>query len=165
MFTRLTLLFTLPALGSLGSPMARAQIYPDKPVKFVVPGTPGTGTDLIARHVAASLTKQWNGAPVVVDNRPGAGSIIGADLVAKSPADGYTVLFNFSAHYTAYLLQKVPFDPIADFEPIARLASTSLLMVTAPDSPFKTVQDVMQQPGARHAASPLPRLAMARRHT
>ncbi|MFS8976234.1 tripartite tricarboxylate transporter substrate binding protein [Cupriavidus necator] len=156
MLSRRSLLFALPAIGSLCAIRAFAQAYPARPIRFVVPVAPGAATDLVARQVSASLNKLWNGA-AVVENRPGAGGVVGTDAVAKSPPDGYTLLFTFSSHFTNPWMEKTPYDPLADFEPVARLASTALVMVTAADSPFKTVRDVIaaakKQPGSVTYAS------------
>ena len=140
MITRRSLLLSLPALGAFP---ALAQGYPERPIKFVVPVAPASATDLTARQMSAALTRLWNGAPVVVDNRPGAGTVVGTDAVAKAPPDGYTLLFNLSSHYTAPWLEKTSYDAVVDFEPIARLCSTALVMVTAVDSPFRSVQNVI----------------------
>ena len=80
---------------------------------------------------------------MVADNRPGAGTALGADLVAKAPPDGYILLFNLSSHYAAAGLQKISYDPVADFVLVARLVSSGLFLVTATDSPFKSVADVV----------------------
>ncbi|WP_179107063.1 tripartite tricarboxylate transporter substrate binding protein [Variovorax sp. KK3] len=133
----------LPAAGALLTTGAFAQpAYPDRPIRFVVPVAPGAGTDLVARQVSVALNKLWN-ASVLVDNKPGAGGVLGTDAVAKAMPDGYTVLFTFSTHYTTPWLEKTPYDAVADFEPVAKLASTTLFMVTAADSPLRSVADVV----------------------
>ncbi len=99
-----------------------AQAWPTKPVRIVVPFPPGGTTDIVARSLGAELQKMW-GQPVVIDNRAGAGGNIGADAVAKSPADGYTVLMGtvgthaINAALFAHNGQKMPFDPVKDFVP------------------------------------------------
>ncbi|MGY2488649.1 tripartite tricarboxylate transporter substrate binding protein [Cupriavidus sp. CP313] len=151
MLTRRTMLFAVPAVGSLWALRVLGESYPSRPIRFVVPLAPASATDGVARQVSAALGKSW-GTPVVVENRPGAGAVIGTDVVAKAPPDGYTLLFTFSSHFTSPLLEKTPYDPLADFEPVARLASTALVMVTAKDAPFKTVRDVIaaakREPGS-----------------
>ncbi|WP_439687762.1 Tripartite-type tricarboxylate transporter, receptor component TctC [Cupriavidus oxalaticus] len=142
MYSRRSILFALPALGALWSIRGLAQAYPSRPIRFVVPIAPGSATDLVARQVSASLNKLWSQS-VVVENRPGAGGVIGTDVVAKAQADGYTLLFTLSSHFTNPWLEKTPYDAVADFEPVARLVSTALVMVTAVDSKFKTVRDVI----------------------
>lgn len=133
----------LPAAGAwvCGGAFAQAQ-WPVRPIRFVVPVAAGAGTDLVARQASLALNKLWNTA-CIVDNKPGAGGAVGTDYVAKAAPDGYTLLFTFSAHYTTPLIDKTAYDPVADFEPVARLASSPLFMLTAPDSPFRTVVDVV----------------------
>ncbi len=143
MLSRRSFLAGLPATGALLTQGAFAQAaWPDRPIRFIVPVAAGAGTDLVARHISVALNKLWNTA-CIVDNKPGAGGAVGTDYVAKAAPDGTTLLFTFSAHYTTPLIDKTPYDPVADFEPVARLASSPLFMVTAPDSPFKSVADVV----------------------
>ncbi len=143
MLSRRSIVLSLPAAALFGAGHALAQAYPSRPIRVIVPVAPGSATDLTARQVVAGLTRLWNNAPVIVENKPGAGTIIGTDFVAKAPADGYTLLFNLSSHYTSPWLNKTPYDPVKDFEPVAKLVSTALVMITAVDSPFKSVQDVV----------------------
>lgn len=140
---RFMLQAALPCAALLCAGQAIAQAYPSRPIRAIVPVAPGSATDLVARQAATALTRLWNGAPVVVDNRPGAGTVVGTEAVMRSPADGYTLLFNLSSFYTAPWLEKTAYDPVADFIPVARLAASDLFLVTAVDSPFKTVQDVV----------------------
>jgi tripartite-type tricarboxylate transporter receptor subunit TctC len=130
---------------------ASAQNYPDKPIRVVVPISAGSATDTTARFVANELSRAWNVA-VVTDNKPGAGIALGTDIVAKSPPDGYTLLFTYAAHYSQTMVQTTPYDPVKDFEPVAQLVDTQLVMAVRADSPFKTVADVIaaakQRPGA-----------------
>jgi tripartite-type tricarboxylate transporter receptor subunit TctC len=140
MWSRRTFLASLPATGSLLAADVIAQ--PERTIRFVVPVAPGAGTDLVARHVAMALGKLWDVA-CVVDNKPGAGGALGTDAVAKAAPDGNTLLFTFSAHYTTPLIDKTPYDPVADFEPVARMASSPLFLVTAPQAPFRSVADVV----------------------
>jgi hypothetical protein len=105
-------------LGSAGM-AAHAQGYPTRPVRIVEPFGVGGGPDLLTRALAPELSKLW-GQPVTVENVPGAGATAGPALVAKSPADGYTLLINTSAQaYSAALLQNLPYDPLKDFIPLA----------------------------------------------
>ena len=122
--------------------VAHAQDYPTKPIKIVVPVTAGSGTDATARFVANALGKAWN-TTVVVDNKPGAGASLGTDLVAKAPADGYTLLFTYAAHYSNQWVMSPPFDAVRDFEPVARLANSHLILATHPGSPLRNVRDVI----------------------
>ncbi|HSW19871.1 MAG TPA: tripartite tricarboxylate transporter substrate binding protein [Ramlibacter sp.] len=143
MFSRRSFLVGLPAAGALLTRSAFAQVpWPDRSIRFIVPVAAGAGTDLVARQVSMALNKMWNTASIV-DNKPGAGGALGTDYVAKAAPDGYTLLVTFSAHYTTPLIDKTPYDPVADFEPIARLASSPLFMVTAADSPFRSAGDVL----------------------
>jgi tripartite-type tricarboxylate transporter receptor subunit TctC len=138
---------------TLATPLAGAQSqgYPSKPIRVVVPVSPGSATDTTARHVANELGKLWN-VSVVVDNKPGAGIAPGTDIVAKSLADGYTLLFTYAAHYSQTMVQATPYDPVRDFEPVAQLVDTQLVLAVRADSPFKTVADVIAaaklRPGA-----------------
>lgn len=129
---------------------ALAQEYPSRPIKIVVPVTAGSGTDATARFVAQALAKVWD-ATVVVDNKPGAGAVLGTEFVANAPADGYTLLFTYAAHFSNQWVIKPRFDAVRDFEPIARLANSTLILATKPDSPFRTVRDLIaaakQKPG------------------
>ncbi|WP_326536624.1 Bug family tripartite tricarboxylate transporter substrate binding protein [Pseudorhodoferax sp.] len=138
------------------SAFAQAQDYPNKPVKIIVPVSAGSGTDATARFVSTALAKAWN-ASLVVENRPGAGAALGSELVAKAPADGYTLLFAYSAHYSNPFVMNVGFDAVKDFEPIARLASSALIVATAPNSKLRTIKDVIAaakaQPGGVSYAS------------
>lgn len=111
--------------------VANAQEFPVRAVRIIVPSSPGGGTDILARQLAAKLTERW-GQQVVVDNRPGAGQMIGISLVAKSPPDGYTVVMTATplALNTA-LYKKVPYDPIRDFAPVNAISGhVQLLMST-----------------------------------
>lgn len=155
MVTRRSIL-ALPVLAALPATAVRAQEYPSRTIRIVVPVTPGSGTDATARHMANGLSKAW-GVPAIVENRPGAGVSIGTDLVAKAAPDGHTLLFTYAAHYSSPWVDKVPYDPIKDFEPVARLATSALVVVTSPASPYKTIADVLaaarQRPGAVTYAS------------
>ncbi|MCZ8221693.1 MAG: tripartite tricarboxylate transporter substrate binding protein [Acidovorax sp.] len=118
--------------------------YPNKPIRLVVPFPAGGGTDMIARTVAQKLADQnkWN---VIVDNRPGAGGNLGVDAVAKSPADGYTLVMgqtsNLAINPTLY--PKLPYDPIKDLVPVALVSSSPIVMAAPINSPFKSYADVV----------------------
>lgn len=123
--------------------------YPDKPIKLVVPFAPGGGADLIGRTLAAELSKEL-GQPVVVDNKPGAGTIIGSDLVAKSAPDGYTLLVSSIAHsVNPALMQKLPYSTEKDFTPISMLVRSPNVLVVRGDSPYKTVKDIVDAAKAK----------------
>lgn len=141
LFTKLVFAF---AAGSIAIGASAQQTYPNKPIRLVVPFPPGGGPDIIARLVANKLqaTAKWN---VVIDNRPGAGGNIGVDLVAKSPADGYTLVIgqtsNLAVNPTLY--KKLPYQPLKDLAPITTLATAPLVLVVAANSPYKTLADVV----------------------
>ncbi|MEO6023010.1 MAG: tripartite tricarboxylate transporter substrate-binding protein [Burkholderiales bacterium] len=106
-----------------------AQAYPDKPVRLIEPFGAGGGPDLLARALSPKLSELW-GEPVSVENHPGAGSTVAPALVAKSPADGYTVLVSTSAQaYSAALRKDLPYDPLKDFIPVAPLTSQPYVIV------------------------------------
>ena len=122
---------------------AAQEPWPSKPVRIVVPFAPGGTTDVIARMLAQKLSELW-GQTVVVDNRAGAGGNVGADVVAKSSADGYTLLFaSGSITINPQLYKKMPFDTKKDLVPITNVASGPMLVVVPDDSPFKSVKDLI----------------------
>lgn len=137
---------------------AFAETYPSQPIKFIVPFTPGTGMDIIARTVGPKLTDRL-GEPVVVENKPGASGNIGAEIVAKSPADGYTIMVGANTLVIApHLYKSVPFDPLADFSPVTIAATTTLVLVANPNSGIESVADLIvrakAQPGKLTYGSP-----------
>ena len=146
---RASFLIRLAAAGIFGAALllpaiAQGQGYPNKPIRLVVPFPPGGSLDVVARAVGAKLSEAW-GQPVVIDNRPGAGGNIGADLVAKSPPDGYTILEGaLSTHaVNVTLYGKLPYDPIKDFAPISLVAITPNVLVLNPAAPFNTVPELI----------------------
>ena len=131
------------AVAVLGIHQAAAQSYPSRPVKIVVPATPGGAIDLIARSLAEKLTVSL-GQPVVVENKPGASNNLGTDFVAKSPADGYTLVIVASSHATnKHLFKQMPFDPIKDFEPVVYTHVVPLLLAVHPSVQAKTVPELV----------------------
>lgn len=131
--------------------------FPDRAVKLVVPFATGGGTDAIARALGVGMA-QALGQPVIVDNKPGAGTVIGSDFVAKSPADGYTVVVASFAHaVNPSLVAKLPFDTDKAFSPVILLARGPNVLVVRTESPFKSVEDVVaaarSQPGKLTYAS------------
>lgn len=137
--------------------LAQASAYPDKPVKFLVPYPPGGGTDVIARIVQMRF-QELLGQPVIIDNRGGAGGSLGTDLVAKSPADGYTVLFTLSSHtINPAIYPKLAFNTERDFEPVGTVASLPQILVSAPTFPANTVAELTAmakaKPGSLQFAS------------
>jgi tripartite-type tricarboxylate transporter receptor subunit TctC len=135
-----TMLISLTLAGSLASGHAVAQ---NRPARLIVPFPPGPGVDLIARTVSAPLS-QILGQQIVVDNRPGAGSVIGADLAAKSPPDGNTLLFvNLGYAINAAMMTKLPYDPLRDLAPVTVVATQPHILVVNPAVPVKTVRDLI----------------------
>src|SRR6266850_2960478 len=121
---------------------ASAQPYPSRPVKIVVPATPGGAIDLIARTLGEKLTPSL-GQPVVVENKPGAANNLGTDYVAKSPPDGYTLLIIASSHATnKWLYKNLPYDPVKDFEPVVYTHIVPLLLAVHPSVPAKNVSEL-----------------------
>jgi tripartite-type tricarboxylate transporter receptor subunit TctC len=129
---------------------AAAQQYPAKPVRIIVGFTPGGGNDVISRLVANKLTTAF-GRQFVVENRPGAGGMIGAELVAKSPPDGYTLfLAGVASHGINPNLQKnVPYDPVRDFDPVCLMATAPVLLAVHPSLPVRTVKQFISFAKAR----------------
>ena len=132
----------LAALAILLAVDAAAQPYPSRPVKIVVPATPGGAIDLIARALADKLTGSL-GQPVVVENKPGAANNLGTDFVAKSPPDGYTLVIVASSHATnKWLYKDLPYDPVKDFAPVVYTHVVPLLLAVHPSVPAKNVQEL-----------------------
>jgi len=120
-----------------------SQDYPSKPVRMIEPFGAGGGPDLIARAVSPKLSELW-GQPVTVENHPGAGSTAAPALVAKSPADGYTLLVNTSAQaYSAALLKNLPYDPLKDFTPVAPLTSQPYVLVAGKPTGITTIGELI----------------------
>ncbi len=132
------------AASALTCAFAHAQTYPSKPIRFVVPYPAGGPVDIVARLLAQKVAENA-GQPVVVDNKPGAGGNIGADLVAKSPPDGYTILMGAVATHAINpaLYASIPFDPARDFVPIVQVASTPNVLVVNPSIPAANVQELI----------------------
>jgi tripartite-type tricarboxylate transporter receptor subunit TctC len=128
---------------ALGSSTAQAD-YPDRPIRIIVPYTPGGTIDVLARLIGPRLTAAW-GQPVVIDNRPGAGGNIGADAVAKAPPDGYTLFLATNApltiNVTAY--QNIKYDPLRDFVPITVTGENPILLVAHPTLPVSSVRELI----------------------
>ena len=146
------------AAGLLAGPMAFAQQYPAKSIRMVVPFPPGGFSDVFARIIGGKIHESW-GQLVVVDNRPGAGGNIGADIVAKSPPDGYSlVMGTIGTHaINATLFTRLPYDPIRDFAPVAFVVGADGLLVVHPSLPVKSTKELIalarSKPGALTYAS------------
>ncbi len=141
------------------APACPGQTYPSRPIRVVVPFTPGTGIDIIARTVGPRLNQRW-GQPIIVDNRPGASGNLGADIVAKAQPDGHTLMVTVNTFtMTPALFKNLPYDPVNDFTPIGKAATGSLaLVVNATAWPVKSLKDltatVRAQPGKFSYSSP-----------
>ncbi|MGZ5139410.1 MAG: tripartite tricarboxylate transporter substrate binding protein [Burkholderiales bacterium] len=132
-----------PLLTALVANTACAQSYPTKPVRMVIAFAPGGGTDIVGRIIGQKLSELWP-HPVVIDNRPGAGSTIGTDVVAKSPADGYTIQTVSMSHaLNAALFKKLPYDTINDFAHIILAARAPNVLVANPSLPVKNVKELI----------------------
>jgi tripartite-type tricarboxylate transporter receptor subunit TctC len=141
-FSLLARIFGTALLGLMPF-VAPAQDYPRKPIRMIIPYPPGGPTDILGRIVAQNLTEKL-GQQVVVENKPGASGMIGADLVAKAPPDGYTLLANASIHVINPSLYRNPtYDAIKDFTPVSLIADVPLVLVVAPELPVKSVKDLI----------------------
>ncbi|RZM01600.1 MAG: tripartite tricarboxylate transporter substrate binding protein [Variovorax sp.] len=144
------------AVLALCAPLLGWAAWPEKPIRMVVPYAAGGGADntarIVAQHMSATL-----GQPIVIDNKPGAGGVIGADAVAKAPADGYTVLYDASAFSVNPSLRKLPFDAARDFIPVSLVATAPQILVVPPDAPYQTVAEFLafarRHPGRLNFAS------------
>ncbi|MDR6535352.1 tripartite tricarboxylate transporter substrate binding protein [Variovorax soli] len=143
-------LFAAVALLAASGLAQAVDAWPAKAVKLVVPFTPGGGTDIVARGLGQKLAEQL-GQPVVIDNKPGAATIIGADAVAKSQPDGYTLLVSGSTTYSvnAALRARLPYDPLKDLAPVAIIAKAPLVLVVNAGSPWRSVSELTAAAKAR----------------
>ena len=147
------------ALPAIASAAPTAPAYPVKPVRWVIPFPPGGGNDLLGRAFAERLGERL-GQPLVPDNRGGASTLIAAEIVARAPADGYTLLMgtNTTLAVMPSLRSKLPYDPIRDFDPVSLLSSSPYLLVVHPGVPAKTVKELIalsrSKPGQLNYASP-----------
>jgi len=132
-------------------PPALAQRYPERPVRLVVPYPPGGPTDFVGRAMAAKLT-DYLGQQVVVDNRPGAGTIIGSELIARSAPDGYNLLFGTGGgtFLAPLILPKVPYDPQKDFAPVAMMVMSPQVLVVHPSVGANSVKELIAVAKAKH---------------
>jgi tripartite-type tricarboxylate transporter receptor subunit TctC len=150
-------LLALLLLSTL-TPLAAAQAWPSKPVRIVVAYPPGGGIDVMARQIAEKLTAGW-GQPVIVENKPGANTILATESVARSAADGYTVLMTTDATFSInpHLYAKLPYDAQSGFIPVTMLVLLQQLLVAHPSAPFNTLDELIRtakaKPGAINYAS------------
>ncbi len=142
---------TCVALGGFASGGA-AQRYPGKPVRLIVPYAPGGGTDIIARIIGQKLSDAW-GLPVVIDNRPGAGSTVGTALAVRAPADGYTlVMSSISLAFDTTIYKDLPYDAVRDLAPVGLVATQPNILAVHPSLPVKSVSELLAQARARPGA-------------
>ena len=146
--------FTMGALSTVTGAMAQAA-YPSKPISLVVPYPPGGATDIIGRIMAQAMSKSL-GQPVVVENKAGAGTVIGAAEVAQAQADGYTLLISSNTTFTVNpaIKAKLPYDPAKNFESVAGIGSSPWVLLANPNVPVKTVKELVaaaNQPNAKFA--------------
>ena len=136
-------LVAVAMLGTAG--LAQAQAFPSKPITWVLPFPPGGVTDPVARMIGAKVSESI-GQAVIIDNRPGAGSIIAAEAVKKAPADGYTVLFGHAGSHAVnpFLYAKLPYDPQKDFVAVTNLISTTHVLVVPASSPAKSMKELAE---------------------
>ena len=146
------------AMPGLWTGAAAQDNYPSQPLRIIVPFTPGTGIDILARTLGQRIGDDWK-SPVVVENRPGASGNIGTDAVAKAPPDGYTLLMTANTIVlNRSLFKSIPYDPVKDFTPIAPLAIGRLALVTHPSVNAKTMSEFVAlakaKPGTLNYGSP-----------
>ena len=155
-FMILGILLSLSVVVTLSTPVLAAEPYPIKPVRIIIPDTPGSGTDVVIRLVAPDLAQRL-GKQVIVENRPGGGGIIAAEAVAKAAPDGYTLLIIAAGHAVSPSLYKLHYDPVKSFSPIARLANGPMALTVHPSVPANSVKELIalakQKPGQLFCAS------------
>lgn len=144
MKTRLPAAIAMSVAALLGNSAAQSQTYPVKPVRLIVPFTPGGGTDIVARTIAPKLTDRFH-QQVFVDNRPGAAGTVGADLTVKSAPDGHTMLVGSTSEVGigSSLHTKLPYNTLRDLAPVTPLASTPMVLVVHPSIPVKTAKELV----------------------
>jgi tripartite-type tricarboxylate transporter receptor subunit TctC len=125
--------------------LVQAQVYPNRPIRVIVPQPPGGGFDLVARTIAEPLSRVMDN-PVVVENRPGAGMLLGTEAVAKSEADGYTILLGAKPNiaFNAGLYDKLPYDPRADFVPVGLATWNDYTLVARNDLPYSSLREILE---------------------
>src|SRR5512146_237018 len=148
--TAMRIFFWMLAAGALTLPLPVLGQYPDRPIRVVVPFGPGGPSDLLARTIGQKLAEAW-GRQVLIENRPGANGVVGSEVVAKSPPDGYTLLMctNGTHGINASLFSKLPYDTIRDFAPITRIGLAPYLLVAHPSLPVRSVKELITLARAR----------------
>jgi tripartite-type tricarboxylate transporter receptor subunit TctC len=155
---RNTVVTALIAAACGMAPAHAAEPYPTRPIRIIAQFTPGTSTDILARVVAQKMSEDW-GQQVIVDNRPGAGAIVGTELGAKANADGYTLTMAVSSAFgiNPTLYAKLPYDVLRDFAPISNLGLTPQTLVASPSAPFRSARELVaaarERPGQINFAS------------
>ncbi len=124
--------------------LAQSQVYPNKPIRLIVPVAPGGGTDIVARLVSQGLSERW-GQSVIVDNHGGGGGVIGVSLVTRAPADGYTMLLGSNGHVTfaPALYRNLPYDTQKDLTPISLVANQPFVLAVHPSLPARSLKDLI----------------------
>ncbi|MBI3044022.1 MAG: tripartite tricarboxylate transporter substrate binding protein [Betaproteobacteria bacterium] len=145
---RVLLVLSLGMLAGLLAAPTVAQTYPARPVRIVVPFSPGGGTDILARLIAQKLTQSL-GQQVIVDNRPGAGSRIGTEIVVRATPDGYTFLMVSATYAVNAAIYRLDFDPAKDLLPVAQMASVPFVLVAHPSLPVSNVKELIALAKAR----------------
>ena len=144
--------------GALAVPCASAADYPDRPVHLIVPFPPGGGADNLARTIMPRVS-QALGQPIVIENKPGAGGNVGAELVARAAPDGYTLLYGTNGTHSinASLYRNLPFDPVKDFAPVSRMTSIAAMLIVNPKLPVQSAAQLIEyaraNPGKLNFAS------------
>jgi tripartite-type tricarboxylate transporter receptor subunit TctC len=140
-------------LLALAAATASAQAYPNRAIRMIVPYPPGGGADITARPIAQMLSERW-GQPVVIENHGGASGMIGADIVAKAPPDGYTIMVSASAEVAlnVALFPKMPYDPVKDFAPITLATVTPMALVVHPSMPVTSLKEYIAHAKAKPGA-------------
>ena len=156
-FKAMARVVTLGALIAIASSSAAQQAYPSKPIKLISPYPTGGGTGILARVIGQKLSEAW-GQQVLVDNRGGGNTVIGTEVVAKAPPDGYTLLVPTGFHViSSHLIHTLSYDPIQDFAPVATIASYEIILVAHPSVPANGLQELISlakaKPGQLNYAS------------
>ncbi len=138
--------FAVLALALMAGASVSAQSFPTRPIKLVVPFPPGGSTDVVARLLAQSLGDKLK-QPIIIDNKPGAGTILGADSVAKAAPDGYTLLLSGATTYTinSVVYKKLPYDPLTSFDPLGIVGSTPLILLVNPSIKANTLKELVEE--------------------
>ena len=154
MKTLIACVTTAAAAALAFSALAQEQQYPSKPIRLIVPLTPGSGADIAGRVIGQRLNEHWK-QPVIVENRPGAGGQIGTAAVVKADADGYTLLVQSSSHAANPAIYKsLPYDPLKDIADVAILGKTPYVMVAAGNGPYKSLKQLIEAAKAKPGEIP-----------